>query len=114
MIVNEGRDPKAERDAGDAKAREAEGARTIKDAIDAYLTARAGDMKPRSLEECTRHLNAQWKPLHGLGLRTVERGPISDRLEAIEQDSGPVARNRARSSLSAMFAWASFACCGNS
>jgi hypothetical protein len=39
VVVNKGRDPKAERDIGEARAREAEGARTIKDAIDAYPCA---------------------------------------------------------------------------
>ena len=31
---------------------------------------------------------------------------VADRLKAIEADSGPVSRNRARSTLSAMFSWA--------
>lgn len=109
VIVDEGGDPKADREMQDAKAREAVNARTVKDVADAYLAARAADMKPRSHEECTRHLNVLWKPIHGLGIKTIEKGPIADRLSAIEKASGPVARNRARSTLSAMFTWA----CGN-
>jgi integrase len=104
--VDHGRDPQVERAALDARAREVTNARTVKDVADTYLATRAADMKPRSLEECTRHLNVLWKPIHGLGIKTIDGLEIADQLEAIENDSGPVARNRARSTLSAMFAWA--------
>jgi integrase len=48
---------------------------------------------------------AHAKPLHRLRLAEIDRRTIALRLAEIEQESGPVARNRVRSSLSAFFAW---------
>src|SRR5262249_13716143 len=45
------------------------------------------------------------KPLHRLRLAEIDRRTIALCLAEIEQGSGPVARNRVRSSLSAFFAW---------
>ena len=39
-------------------------------------------------------------------LREIDRRTVAVRLAEIEEASGPVARNRVRSSLSAFFAWA--------
>jgi integrase len=48
---------------------------------------------------------AHAKPLHRLRLAEIDRRTIALRLAEIESESGPVARNRVRSSLSAFFAW---------
>lgn len=71
-----------------------------------YLAARERDMKPRSHAEIKRHLEQHWKPLRALDLKAVDQGSVAAQLNAIERDSGPVARNRARSTLSALFTWA--------
>jgi integrase len=71
-----------------------------------YLTVQERTMKPRSLEESRRHLERHWKPFHRLSLEGVSRPLIAARLRVIAEDSGPVAANRARSTLSAMYAWA--------
>jgi integrase len=71
-----------------------------------YLEARQPGMKPRSHEECSRHLTKHWKPLHGLAIGSIARTTIAARLRDIVKASGPVAADRARSTLSAMFAWA--------
>jgi integrase len=71
-----------------------------------YLDARRPEMKPRSHEECTRHLEKHWKPLHGVALSAIDRAAIAVHLKAIAKDSGAVTANRVRSTLSAMFAWA--------
>ncbi len=63
-------------------------------------------MKPRSFEEIERHLLAHAKPLHGRRIAEIDRRAIAIRLAEIEQSSGPVARNRVRSSLFAFFNWA--------
>lgn len=73
---------------------------------DDYLEAREPNMKPRSYEECERHLNKHWKMLHSMSLASIDRPTIAARLRIIAKDSGPVAADRARSTLSAMFAWA--------
>jgi integrase len=71
-----------------------------------YLEARARDMKPRSFEECKRHLEKQCAPLHKLAVASIQRATIAGRLRELVKESGRVAADRARSSLSAMFAWA--------
>jgi integrase len=71
-----------------------------------YLAVRAKDMKPRSLEETTRHLKRAWKPLHRLALSAVSRPVVAARLRELASGSGPVAADRARSTLSALFGWA--------
>jgi integrase len=56
--------------------------------------------------EVERHLNVQAKPLHNLPLTEINRRTIALTLAEVEQASGPFARNRVRSSLSAFFAFA--------
>ena len=71
-----------------------------------YLERKRASLKPRSLAEITRHLLVHAKPLHHLRLGEIDRRTIALRLAEIEQGSGPIARNRVRSSLSAFFTWA--------
>jgi integrase len=72
--------------------------------IEQYLADKSG--KPRSLEETSRHLRTQWAPLHRLSLGSVTRADVAARLATLAKDSGPVAANRARASLSAFYRWA--------
>jgi integrase len=51
------------------------------------------------------HLSRLWQPLHKLPVGDVSRAVIAERLRVIAKESGPVAANRARAALSAMFAW---------
>jgi integrase len=94
-----GLDPFAE----DRQARAAEtfGAEAIR-----YLDRKRPAMKPRSFEEVERHLTSHAAPLQKLRLTEIDRRAIAVRLAEVEEASGPVARNRVRSSLSAFFAWA--------
>jgi integrase len=85
-----------------AKLRDAE---TFGHEIERYLSRRKPGMKPRSFEEIERHLTAHAKPLHRARLPEIDRRTIALRLAEIETYSGPVARNRVRSSLSAFFSW---------
>jgi integrase len=62
-------------------------------------------MKPRSYSETKRHLEAHWKPLHGLALASIGRANVAAQVAVIAK-SGPVAANRSRASLSAFFRWA--------
>jgi integrase len=71
-----------------------------------YLEARQRLMKPRSLEECKRHLEKHWAPFHKLPVAGIERTTVAGRLRELVKASGPVAADRARSTLRAMFAWA--------
>jgi integrase len=71
-----------------------------------YLERKRAMMKPRAFEEVERHLTNHAAPLHRLRLGEIDRRTIAARLGEIETASGPVARNRVRSSLSAFFSWA--------
>jgi integrase len=70
-----------------------------------YLERKRAGMKPRAFEEVERHLTNHAAPLHRLRLSEIDRRIIAQRLGEIETASGPVARNRVRSSLSAFFSW---------
>jgi integrase len=70
-----------------------------------YLERKRSSLKPKSIVEITRHLQVQSRSLHGLRLSEIDRRTIAQLLAEIEERSGPVARNRVRTSLSAMFGW---------
>ena len=99
--MDSGIDPRTE------KAARIEASKTIFGGVmKEYLEFRKRDMKPRSFAECRRHLEKQWAPLHKLAITGITRATVATRLREIAKQSGPVAADRARSSLSAMFAWA--------
>ena len=104
VALDSGTDPAAEKKRKEAEAAQSDLA--VSAIVDDYLEARQKDMKPRSHDELTRHLKQHWKPTHKLMLAAVSRQVIAAQLRTIAKDSGPVAANRARSALSAMFAWA--------
>jgi integrase len=101
--LDSGMDPAAEKKRKEAEAAQSDLA--VSAVVDDYLEARQKDMRPRSHDELARHLKQHWKPLHKLTLAAVSRQVIAAHLRTIAKDSGPVAANRARSALSAMFAW---------
>lgn len=71
-----------------------------------FLASQATRLKPRSLAEVERHLAVHAKPLHNLSITKIERRDVAELLTTIAAESGPVAANRVRSSISAMFNWA--------
>lgn len=73
--------------------------------VERYLERKRAVMKPRAFQEVERHLLNHAKPLHRSVLADIDRRTIALRLAEIETTSGPVARNRVRSSLSAFFVW---------
>jgi integrase len=101
VAVDDGKDPAAEK-----VAKRAAAGLLFLAVVDDYLTARQRDMKPRSLVECTRHLRLLWKPLHGLPVGSVTRAQVAAILRRIADQRGPIAANRARATLSAMYGWA--------
>jgi hypothetical protein len=92
--------------ANDRKMVRVTAAHTLAATIADYLAAKTGELKPRSYAETKRHLEAHWKPLHGLTLANVTRAHVAAEAGKIAKQSGPVAANRARASLSAFFRWA--------
>jgi integrase len=94
-IVATGFDPHAKLQAGEGFAT----------AIDRYIERKRSVLKPRSFEDMQRYLRGHASPLHSLPLADIDRRRVAQLLGQIETSSGPVARNRLRSALSAFFAW---------
>jgi integrase len=92
--------------AGDKTAARAEVANTLGAIIAAYLEAARNKLRPRTYEATEHRLNKLWKPLHAFTVGTVTRASIATRMAAIAKENGPIAANRARAALSAMFHWA--------
>lgn len=61
--------------------------------------------KPRTQLETKRHLESHWAPLHAMPLHKIRRREVSARLSEIARSNGPIAANRARSTLSHLFMW---------
>src|SRR6266576_2615938 len=70
--------------------------------VERYLLHKRS-MKPETFRAIERHLGKYAKPLHPLSLAEIDRRRVAQLLAKIEMDSGPVARNRLRSSLSTFF-----------
>jgi integrase len=73
--------------------------------IERYLLRKRASLKPRSFVEVERYMRKHCASLHRLRLGEIDRRTIAVLLGQIEQASGPVARNRARSALSDLFSW---------
>jgi integrase len=99
--VADGKDPANEK----AEAREI-ASHTLDATIVRFLEAKAARLKPRTHAEAKRHLEAHWKPLHRLALSSIQRANVAAQVDLIAKESGPIAANRSRASLSAMFRWA--------
>jgi|307.fasta_scaffold10556_3 integrase len=74
--------------------------------VERYLSRQQAALKPRTYVELERHLCRDCAPLARLRLTEIDRRTIALRLAEVETASGPTARNRVRSSLSAFFNWA--------
>ena len=71
-----------------------------------FLQAQAKRSRPRTLTETTRYLNKTFKSLHGLALASITRAIVAAELRRIAKEISPIVADRARSTLSAFFAWA--------
>src|SRR5262245_29524898 len=101
VAVDDGRDPGAEK-----QTKRAASGLIFAAVVDDYLEACQGSLKPKTLVGYTGDLKRLWKPLHKLALSAVERPVIAAHLRIIAKESGNVSANRARGTLSSMFAWA--------
>jgi integrase len=99
--VRLGGDPAGERDEGRVRAAETLGATAPR-----FLSRQRAHLRPGSYVECERHLLTHAKPLHGLQIGKVDRRAIAALLAEIGATRGPIAANRVRATLSALFAWA--------
>src|SRR5829696_1249514 len=97
-----GKDPQADKVEARAKA-----ALALGSVVERYLDRHAAQrLKPKTLAEVQRYLRHHWRPLHPLPLHKVERRHAAAYLAEIATSNGPIAANRARAALSALFTWA--------
>jgi integrase len=71
-----------------------------------YVEHVQATLKPRTHIETKRYLEHYFKPLHNLPIGAIERRDVAACLQNIAKNKGDVTADRARSCLSAMFAWA--------
>jgi integrase len=95
-----GVDPAAER----IKARI--GAITLATIADRYLESKKDVLRPISYAAAVRYLNVHWRPLRNRSLDSIKRVDIAARLGELVKVHGRAAAARARTHLSAVFAWA--------
>jgi integrase len=74
-------------------------------AVERYLERKRSSLKPTYFVEASRYLRSHAAPLHSLRLSQIDRRKVAALLGEIETSSGPAARNRLRSALSAFFSW---------
>jgi integrase len=91
-------------DPADAKAKARRRIR-VSELVDAYLEKKGPGLAPAWLAAVKRQLQSQAVPLHHEIAETVHRIEIVRMLEDVSREAGPVASNRLRSTLSAMWTW---------
>ena len=99
--VRQGGDPAAEKHIQIQRA-----SHTLGPLIERYLDQRKASLRPNSLASVTHQLAKNAKPLHHLPVDQIDLRAVAGLLAHIEKASGPVAANRCRAALSAMFSWA--------
>jgi integrase len=73
---------------------------------DQYLKAKRPKLRPSTYGADERYLTKHWKPLRGTPVHEIKRRDVAARLREIINAHGATAAARARSALSALFAWA--------
>jgi integrase len=96
--VTQGGNPSVER-------RRKRQAASVLDLVQAYLAHAVTCQRSRSYKETERHLRRHAAPLHHERVEAVHRRDIAELLEKIAKRSGPIAANRVRSALSALWSW---------
>ncbi|MER2196069.1 tyrosine-type recombinase/integrase [Methylobacterium brachiatum] len=96
-----GIDPHADKAAAKVRA-----AVTLESVAEAYLKQAERRLKSRSFEQVERHLRRDWQPLASMPVTEIKRANVAAQLNVIAVDGHRVKAARARSALSAMFAWA--------
>ena len=99
--VDLGDDPQADKAAERARATQ-----TLDSIAVRFLRHQEGRLKARSYDEVKRHIRDHWAPLMRLPVHAITRRDVAVRLVEIKDERGGYAANRARATLSALFAWA--------
>jgi integrase len=88
-----------------AKKVKARNALTFAQIIERYLAAVGPSLRAGTIDAVRRHLEVHSKVLHGKPAGLVARADIAALLGDVARDRGPVAANRTRASLSALWTW---------
>jgi len=78
---------------------------TVVELIESYLLEVKDRLRPRSYRETERNLCKHSAGLHHERIESVHRREISALLERTSKKSGPIAANRVRAALSALWTW---------
>jgi integrase len=97
--VRLGGDPQSEK----VKAR---GAASFQKLAEGYLAAMASTLRAGTLDAARRHLQIHAQPLHNKHAGVIARADIAALLSDVARERGPVAANRLRATLSALWTWA--------
>ncbi len=98
-----GVDPAAEK--AKARATAAAAALTLGAVADRYLATMEAKHRPNTHSAARRYLEKHWRKLRDRPLDSIKRADVAALLHDLTRTSGPVAAARARSQLSALFAW---------
>jgi integrase len=99
--VTLGADPQAEK--AEQRAREAQ---TFGSFVASFLAVQKRRQRPRSYVQVEAHLLKHWAPFHERSIHAIKKADVAAQLNKIEDERGPIARNRARTNLSAFYSWA--------
>jgi integrase len=99
--VTLGADPQAEK--AEQRAKEAQ---TFGSFVASFLSVQKRRQRPRSYVQVEAHLLKHWAPLHDRSIHAIKKADVAAQLNKIEDDRGPIARNRARTNLSSFYSWA--------
>jgi integrase len=98
--VKQGKDPSAAIDAAKQAATDTFGA-----AIEKFIKARSRDWRPSTQYQMENRLRNCAKKLHSLPVTAITQNDIAGLLTDLEEERGPVACNRTRTTLSGFFSW---------
>jgi integrase len=101
--VELGQDPTADRAAAQAGAVAAK--QTLGRVAELYLKTKKGELRASTFSASERYLMQHWLSLHAKPISTITRADIATVLRELIGDHGKVSAARARSNLSALFAW---------
>jgi hypothetical protein len=78
----------------------------VGDLVPRYLREREATLRGTTYIEASRYLERYWKPIHAMAIEGVRRSDLVEVIDTIADEHGKVAADRARTALSAFFAWA--------
>src|SRR6516164_3911684 len=79
---------------------------TLRSVAEAYLEARAPELRPSSLRVTRLYLTGRYfKPLHTTSITAISHPDVAARISAIKRDSGSVTAKQARAALSSLYKW---------